>query len=74
MTAPMLTQRTPASRGVTLPCEKHGGPPAPMVPYTTFRACPDGPALIVGGRVVAHLGPGETARHRADLDAAEAAS
>lgn len=61
MTTPahVVADRDPLVAAVSHPCPRHGGPPVPPAPYVTFRACPGGPALIVAGAVVAHLGPGE---------------
>lgn len=67
----MTITQPPSTYDVVLACPVHGGPPIPRLPHVTFRSCPGSPALVVGGRVVAHLGPGELDQHRADLAVAE---
>lgn len=70
-----MTAMTPELVAATMPCPDHGGPPIPPgITGVTGRACPGGPAVVVDGRVVAHLGPGEWRRlHVAGLMAQAAA-
>jgi hypothetical protein len=58
-----------------LPCPEHGGPALPSPsPHAWLLDCPGLTAIVIGGEVAGHLGPGELGPLAEDLHARQMAA